>query len=83
VNQLVLSGTKTLVPSRTGSSCYRGPESVSSACYQARSSRRNSSNQKSAGFLLTAAPFSAVHNPPRDLHIRPQMQNLRVEGAVS
>ena len=27
VNQLVLSGTATLVPSGTRSSCYRGPES--------------------------------------------------------
>ena len=63
VNQLVLSGTATLVPSGTGSSCYRGPESVLSVCNQARSSRRNFTNQKSFGFLLTdRGSFSAVHN---------------------
>jgi hypothetical protein len=63
VNQLVLSGTATLVPSGTGSSCYQGPESVLSACNQARSSRRNFTNQKSFGFLLTdPASFLAVHN---------------------
>lgn len=63
MNQLVLSGTATLVPSGTGSSCYRGPESVLSACNQARSGRRNFTNQKSSGFLLTdRASFPAVHN---------------------
>jgi len=66
VNQLVLSGTATLVPSGTGSSCYRGPESVLSACNQARSSRRNFTNQKSFGFLLTdRAGCLAVHNQRR------------------
>ena len=84
MNQLVLSGTATLVPSGTGSSCYRGPESVLSACYQARSSRRNSSNQKSFGFLLTdRAAFLAVHNPPRELLARLQALDLRVDGAAS
>lgn len=53
MNQLVLSGTATLVPSGTGSSCYRGPESDPNPCPFALSSRRNSSNQKSFGFLLT------------------------------
>jgi hypothetical protein len=83
VNQLVLSGTTTLVPSGTGSSCYRGPESVLSVCYQARSSRRNSSNQKSLGFLLTdRAIFLAVHNP-RDLRAGLQAFDLRVDGAAA
>jgi hypothetical protein len=53
VNQLVLSGTATLVLSRTRSSCYRGPESSLSACFPALSSRSNFTNQKSFGFLLT------------------------------
>lgn len=57
MNQLVLSGTATLVPSGTRSSCYRGPESGPSPCPLALSSRRNSSNQKSFGFLLTDGAF--------------------------
>jgi hypothetical protein len=83
VNQLVLSGTTTLVPSGTGSSCYRGPESVLSACYQARSSRRNFPNQKSFGFLLTdRAVFLTVHNP-LDLRAGLQALDLRVDGAAA
>ena len=63
MNQFVLSGTATLVPSGTESSCYRGPESALSACNQTRSGRRNFTNQKSFGFLLTnRAGFPAVHN---------------------
>lgn len=53
MNQLVLSGTATLVLSGTRSSCYRGPESSLSACFSALSSRSNFTNQKSFGFLLT------------------------------
>nr|WP_249811486.1 replication initiator protein A [Bradyrhizobium sp. 149] len=53
VNQLVLSGTATLVLSRTQSSCYRGPESSLRACFSALSSRSSFTNQKSFGFLLT------------------------------
>jgi hypothetical protein len=53
VNQLVLSGTATLVLSGTRSSCYRGPESSLRACFSALSSRSNFTNQKSFGFLLT------------------------------
>jgi hypothetical protein len=83
VNQLVLSGTATLVPSGTGSSCYRGPESVLSACCRVRSSRRNSSNQKSFGFLLTdRAVFPTVHNPLRDLRTRPLALDLQADGAA-
>ena len=64
MNQLVLSGTATLVPSGTGASCYRGPESVLSACNHARSRRRNFTNQKSFGFLLTdLAVFLDMDNP--------------------
>ncbi|RTE91009.1 hypothetical protein D6B98_23580 [Bradyrhizobium sp. LVM 105] len=53
MNQLVLSGTATLVLSGTRSSCYRGPESDLSACFSALSGRSNFTNQKSFGFLLT------------------------------
>jgi hypothetical protein len=53
VNQLVLSGTVTLVLSGTRSSCYRGPESRLSACFPSLSGRSNFTNQKSFGFLLT------------------------------
>ena len=83
MNQLVLSGTATLVPSGTGSSCYRGPESVLNVCYQAHSSRRNSSNQKSVGFLLTdRAVFLAVHIS-RGLRASLQAFDLRVDGAAA
>ncbi|MGY3362083.1 hypothetical protein ACVWZK_008746 [Bradyrhizobium sp. GM0.4] len=44
MNHLVLSGTATLVLSRTRSSCYRGPESSLSACFSALSSRSNFTN---------------------------------------
>lgn len=53
MNQLVLSGTATLVLSGTRSSCYRGPESSLRACFFAISSCSNFTNQKSFGFLLT------------------------------
>lgn len=53
MNQLVLSGTATLVLSGTRSSCYRGPESSLRACFSALFSRSNFANQKSSGFLLT------------------------------
>ncbi len=80
MNQLVLSGTATLVPSGTGSSCYRGLESALSACYRARSSRRNFTNPKSFGFLLTdPAVFLAVHNP-REVRAGQQALDLRVNG---
>ena len=84
MNQLVLSGTATFVPSGTGSSCYRGPESVLSACYHARSSRRNFTNQKSFGFLLTdGAVFHAVHNSLRRLLGRAKAFDLRADGAAA
>lgn len=44
MNQLVLSGTVTLVLSGTRSSCYRGPESSLSTCFSARSGRSNVTN---------------------------------------
>lgn len=60
MNQLVLSGTATLVLSGTRSSCYRGPESHLRACLFALSSRSNFTNQKSFGFLLTDQAESRV-----------------------
>lgn len=58
MNQLVLSGTALLVPSGTGSSCYRGPESGSSPCFAVFFSLRNFTNRKSFGFLLTESATS-------------------------
>ena len=60
MNQLVLSGTATLVLSRTQSACYRGQESDLSACFSALSGRSNFTNQKSFGFLLTDQAESRV-----------------------
>ena len=53
MNQVVLSGTRTLVPSGTRSSCYRGPKSLSSPCGTTASGARNFPNLESFGFLLT------------------------------
>lgn len=60
MNQLVLSGTATLVLSGTQSSCYRGPESSLRVCFSALSGPSNSTNQKSFGFLLTDQAESSV-----------------------
>jgi hypothetical protein len=60
VNQLVLSGTATLVPSGTQSSCYRGPKSGLRPCCQTLCSPRNFPNLKSFGFSLTEPAFVAV-----------------------
>lgn len=76
MNQLVLSGTATLVPSGTRSSCYRGPELGPSPCALALSSRRNSSNQKSFGFLLTDRAFG----PGEDNHHSPPVLPRHSEG---
>ena len=66
MNQLVLSGTATLVLSGTRSSCYRGPESSLRACFSALSSHSNFTNQKSFGFLLTEQATSRIGgNGPR------------------
>jgi len=53
VNHLVLSGTATVVPSGTRSSCYRGPESELTPWRSIPSSPRNFPNLESFGFLLT------------------------------
>jgi hypothetical protein len=60
VNQLVLSGTATLVPSGTQSSCYRGPKSGLRPCCSTLCSARNFPNLKSLGFFLTDRPVIAV-----------------------
>ena len=60
MNQLVLSGTATLVLSRTQSSCYRGPKTSLKACFSALSSPSNFTNQKSFGFLLTDQTTSRI-----------------------
>ena len=53
MNHLVLSGTATVVPSGTRSSCYRGPESELTPWRSIPSSPRNFPNLESFGFLLT------------------------------
>jgi len=60
VNQLVLSGTATLVPSGTQSSCYRGPKSSPRPYCATLCSARNSPNLKSFGFSLTVPAFAAA-----------------------
>jgi hypothetical protein len=63
VNHRVLSGTATVVPSRTRSSCYRGPESELTPWRSIRGSLRNFPNLESFGFLLTDGPrWRAVEN---------------------
>lgn len=59
MNQLVLSGTATLVPSGTRSSCYRGPKSGLRPCRATLCSTRNFPNLKSFGFSLTDAAWVA------------------------
>lgn len=53
MNQLVLSRTASLVPLRTGPSCYRRPGWGLTRCSFTPYGRRNSTNRKSSGFLLT------------------------------
>lgn len=60
MNQLVLSGTATLVPSGTQSSCYRGPKSGLRPCCSALCSARNFPNPESFGFFLTDPAFVAA-----------------------
>jgi hypothetical protein len=67
VNQLVLSGTATLVPSGTGSSCYRGPKSGLRPCCSTLCSSRNFPNLKSFGFFLTDRPVIAAEDNQQGL----------------
>lgn len=53
MNSIVLSGTRTLVPSRTRSTCYRGRKSELTLCCAKIFRARNFTNLESFGFLLT------------------------------
>ena len=53
MNHLVLSGTATVVPSGTPSSCYQGPDSQLSHWRSIPCRLRNFPNLESFGFLLT------------------------------
>jgi hypothetical protein len=53
VNQFVLLGTTTDVPTGTRSSCYRGPKSDETSWYSTTCRGRNFTNLESFGFLLT------------------------------
>lgn len=65
MNRLVLSGTGPIVPSRTRSSCYRGPESKNPLAKTATCEPRNFSNQNYYVILLTqTAIFAAVDESP-------------------
>lgn len=62
MNQLVLSGTATLVRSGTGSSRYWGPKSGLRPCGATLCSARNFPNLKSFGFSLTDPAFDAARD---------------------
>ena len=53
MNCIVLSGTRTFVPSGTGLSCYRGRKLLLTFCCAVAFRARNSANLESFGFLLT------------------------------
>lgn len=61
MNQFVLLGTITDVPTGTRSSCYRGPKSDERSCCSTTCRGRNFTNLESFGFLLTGSRvFQAV-----------------------
>ena len=55
MNQFVLLGTTTDVPTGTRSSCYRGPKSGETFWLSTSCGRRNFTNLESFGFFLTGA----------------------------
>ena len=55
MNQFVLMGTTTDVPTGTRSSCYRGPKSDETPWHSTTCRARNFTNLESFGFLLTGA----------------------------
>jgi hypothetical protein len=55
VNQFVLLGTTTDVPTGTRSSCYRGPKSDETSWHSTTCRRRNFTNLESFGFFLTGS----------------------------
>ena len=69
VNHLVLSGTATLVPSGTRSSCYRGPKSSETFWRSTSFRARNFSNLESFGFFLTERAFSTAVVSGRNFRI--------------
>ena len=61
MNQFVLLGTTTDVPTGTRSSCYRGPKSDETSWHSTTCRARNFTNLESFGFLLTRSRvFQAV-----------------------
>ena len=60
VNQLVLSGTTTLVPSGTRSSCYRGPKSGLRPCCATLCSARNFPNLEILRIFSNGPAFAAA-----------------------
>ncbi len=60
MNPLVLSGTGPIVPSGTGSSCYRGPKSSKTLGILWLSERLNLSNSDSFGICLTDPVLSTL-----------------------
>ena len=77
MNQLVLSGTATLVPSGTQSSCYRGPKSGLRPCCSTLCSARNFPNLKSFGFSLTDPAFVAAGDNQQRLSASTVLVSLR------
>ena len=53
MNQFVLLGTATDVPTGTRSPCYRGPKSDETSCHSTTCRGRNFTNLESFGFFLT------------------------------
>ncbi len=61
MNQFVLLGTTSDVPTGTRRSCYRGPKSDGTSWSSTICGRRNFTNLESFGFFLTGSPvFQAV-----------------------
>jgi chromosome partitioning protein len=65
VNHLVLSGTLSIVPSGTRSTCYRGPKSGKNSCLSKACHASNFSNLDSFGIYLTNFAFSFVGEKTR------------------
>jgi chromosome partitioning protein len=65
VNHLVLSGTPSIVPSGTRSTCYRGPKSGETYCLSTACRASNFSNLDSFGIYLTNFAFSRVGEKTR------------------
>ena len=76
MNQLVLSGTRTLVLSGTGSSCYQGPKSVKTDGSSIAWVALNFTNKESFGFLLTD---SAFRTPGDDQGAQPLRGALKLD----